>query len=115
MPEQTFQFVHLRTFEASAADVPIEDDALRSLQLTLAENPEAGQTIVGTGGVRKIRLGVKGKGKSGGARVLYYVVVRRQVIYLLLAYDKSEADSISDRGKRQLRALVKQLEEEDTP
>jgi mRNA-degrading endonuclease RelE of RelBE toxin-antitoxin system len=67
------------------------------LLATLEINPQSGVSI----GVNcfKIRLAIssKNKGKSGGARVITYVKIINEVIYLLSIYDKSEADSISDK------------------
>ncbi|MFC4311791.1 type II toxin-antitoxin system RelE/ParE family toxin [Steroidobacter flavus] len=66
----------------------------------LATHPLAGDEIVGTGGVRKIRFAAKGKGKSGGVRVIYYFYDREIPIYALLIYGKNErADLTPDQRK----------------
>ena len=85
------------------------DEELRDVQRTLQSDPETGDAIPGTGGVRKLRAAMKGKGKRGGARVIYFYVITRQTVYLLLAYDKSETDDISEGGKRVLRQLAARL------
>ena len=79
---------------------------LPSLILSLKENPEQGQSIGNH--CFKIRLAIasKGKGKSGGARVITYVVVAAKNVYLISIYDKSEKASLS--GK-ELRALLKSI------
>ncbi len=76
------------------------------MQNRLLENPEVGQVIQGTGGMRKLRVALEGRGKRGGARVIYYRLVDRQQILLLLIYDKSRADDLTAEQKRMLRALV---------
>lgn len=106
------EFIETDLFQETAAEVPVTDEELRSLQETLIEDPESGAQVAGTGGVRKIRVGVKGKGKRGGARVIYYHVRQRQVIYLLVAYDKSEAGNLSAAGKKLMRQLTKEFDEE---
>lgn len=50
----------------------VDDDEYRALQLHLMMNPDAGELIPRSGGLRKIRLGLPGRGKRGGARVIYY-------------------------------------------
>lgn len=66
----------------------------------LATHPLAGDEIVGTGGVRKVRFAAKGKGKSGGVRVIYYFYDQEMPIYALLIYGKNErADLTPDQRK----------------
>lgn len=105
-------FIHTRGFDECLAYLPMTDEELRDVQQRLQSNPEAGDTIPGTGGVRKLRAAVKGKGKRGGARVIYFYVAVRRTVYLLLTYDKSETDDISEGGKRVLRQLAARLDAE---
>lgn len=84
------------------------DEEYRSLQNELLANPEAGDMIEGTGGVRKIRFAYGGKGKSGGGRAIYYYVSSGSKIYMLLAYPKSTQDNLSQEQKKILKALVKE-------
>lgn len=70
------------------------------LVTTLAQDPWAGDEIVGTHGVRKLRFGSHGKGKSGGVRVIYYLYDESLPIYALLIYGKGErADLTSEERK----------------
>ncbi len=64
------------------------------LQTHLLSRPDAGAIIRGTGGVRKLRWRVSGKGKSGGIRIIYYWQVSDNEIWMLTAYGKSERDTI---------------------
>ena len=79
------------------------DDEYRLLQAALLENPEAGAVIVGSGGLRKIRWSIPGRGKRGGARMIYYYWVVRSRIYLLYAYSKSAK---SDLTREQIKILA---------
>ena len=73
----------------------------------LAENPEMGALIIGTGGVRKTRLKSASKGKSGGFRVCYYFHdVGTGEIYLLDLYAKNEKEDITPHQKQELKALA---------
>ena len=78
----------------------LSEDEHAALIACLAFHPMAGDEIVGTGGVRKLRFGAKGKGKSGGVRVIYYFYDREMPIYALLIYGKNErADLTADERK----------------
>ena len=99
-------FVLTPGFEKSWADLGLGDDELRTLQGQLIENPEAGDVIQGTGGARKIRIPLEGRGKSGGGRVVYVDVVIRERIYLITAYSKNVQTDLSLEEKKQLRKVV---------
>lgn len=86
----------------------VDDEDYRRLQVLLLLNPEAGDLIAGSGGLRKIRMGVRGRGKRGGARVIYYWYDSRSQIYMLLVYAKNERDDLSGEQLIMLRTLVKQ-------
>jgi hypothetical protein len=71
----------------------------------LLERPDAGQIVRGTGGVRKLRWAMTGRGKSGGLRVIYYWRVSNDEIWLLTMYSKNERENISSH-------ILKQIAEE---
>jgi hypothetical protein len=85
------------------------DDEYRLLQAALLANPEAGPVIVGSGGLRKIRWSLPGRGKRGGARMIYYYWAVRSRIYLLYAYSKSAR---GDLTRQQIRALAALMQRE---
>ena len=87
------------------------DEELRALQKELIEYPEKGSLIQNTGGLRKIRMATGNQGKSGSARVIYFLATA-EVIYLVMAYPKSAKDSLTDAEKSQLRQLTQQLKRE---
>lgn len=86
----------------------MSDADYAALQGALVVDPEAGDLIQGTGGLRKIRWQEpeRRKGKRGGTRIIYYWYEPRTVIYMLLAYSKGERDDLSAREKRTLKQLV---------
>ena len=86
----------------------VSDDEYSEFQNDLIDNPELGDIIKKSGGIRKVRLAAKGKGKSGGARVLYYWIKDEDQIFMLLAYAKSDMDNISDAQLEILRKLVEE-------
>jgi hypothetical protein len=77
-------------------------------QLRLVANPHAGDLIQRSGGLRKIRLGLAGRGTRGGARVIYYWVTAKSQIYMLVAYAKNVQEDLTADQLQVLRALVKQ-------
>lgn len=96
------------TFTRQIKDL-LTDDDYGEFQSRLAANPELGARIKGSGGIRKIRAGMPGRGKRGGARVIYYWAVRRDLILLLCAYPKSMT---ADLSPKQVAKLAKAVKEE---
>lgn len=84
----------------------VDDAAYATFQAELASAPDAGDLIEGTGGLRKIRMRLPGRGKRGGARVIYYHVSAAAQIRLLFAYPKNVADALTADQKKQLAAIV---------
>lgn len=78
------------------------------------EDPRRGPVIERTGGFRKIRFArpSRREGKSGGTRVIYYYIDRRDRIYLLLMYGKGVKDNLTRAEENELRKLARALEEE---
>ena len=94
----TKRFLETRNFTRwVAANPPDWDIDFAALQQQLMENPELGKVVKGCGGVRKVRMGdrARGKGKRGGARVLYLHIPEVDWIYLLHIYGKNEKDDLS--------------------
>lgn len=102
-------FIYTRQFSASAEGV-LTEDAFRALEDSLLKTPDAGDVVAGTAGVRKLRVPLPGRGKSGGARVLYYYAAMRERVYFLLIYPKNVAVTISDAGKKELKKWIAKLE-----
>jgi hypothetical protein len=86
------------------------DDELRSLQNFLIADPNAGDVIRGSSGLRKLRWFAQGQGKRGGARVIYYRYVSVDQIYLIYGYLKSVQEDLSRDQIKALSALVKDMD-----
>jgi hypothetical protein len=78
----------------------LDEESYRLLQLELAADPEKGVLIRGTGGVRKFRWAASGRGKSGGARVIYYWAKSREIVLMLTAYAKSDQVNLTPAQKQ---------------
>ncbi|HVC19916.1 MAG TPA: type II toxin-antitoxin system RelE/ParE family toxin [Vicinamibacterales bacterium] len=87
-------FVETRLFTELVQQY-LSDDEYGALQQALVANPEAGDVIPGSGGVRKLRWSVAGRGKRGGIRVIYYLRLRQGQIWMLTLYAKNVSENIS--------------------
>jgi len=94
-------FVELPIFIRCADDL-FSDEDLAELQNTLLENPDAGDVIPGGAGLRKLRVPLPGRGKRGGARVIYYHWVSKEQCYLVFAYAKNVTANLSPDQLRRL-------------
>ena len=86
----------------------LSDEEYRLLQSALADHPEAGVVIPSSGGLRKIRWGISGRGKRGGVRVIYYWAVEQERILMLLIYPKNVKDDLTREQLKVLRSIVKE-------
>jgi len=90
----------------------LNDEDKNRLENEIINNPEIGKVIRGTGGLRKRRFAIEGKGKSGGARVLYVDFIVFERIYLVYAYPKGQKDDISSEEREAFRKLIEQTKRE---
>lgn len=81
----------------------LSDDEYSKLQQALLVNPEIGAVIPGSGGIRKLRWGLAGRGKRGGIRVIYYLRTRQGQIWMLTLYAKNVAENIPARVLKQIK------------
>ena len=104
---QFVEFIEATAFTKHVYDYLSEEEYL-GLQSFLLQNPEAGKIVRGSGGVRKVRQAMAGKGKSGGVRVIYYFKKQDDEIWLLTIYSKSEIENIPAHV---LRQIAKEIED----
>ena len=100
--------VELPAFARHRADY-LDDTTFARLQVELMKDPEAGDLIKDSGGLRKLRFADarRGKGKRGGLRVIYYWWDSGSQFWLFTIYDKDQADDLSSEQRRALKALIK--------
>ena len=84
------------------------DQSYRELQLALLKNPESGDVIPGTGGFRKLRWlnPVRGKGKRGGLRIIYYYLMDEHQVWFFTIFDKDRLTDLTTRDKRVLKQAI---------
>ncbi len=98
-------FIETKLFTRLIEDY-LPDEEYSALQSALMANPEAGDLIRGSGGVRKLRWSVAGRGKRGGIRVIYYLRSQQGQIWMLTAYAKNEADTIPAHVLKKIREEI---------
>ena len=100
-----YRFIETRLFTRLVSDY-LSDDEYRKLQTTLIGNPNAGDVVPGSGGVRKLRWAAAGRGKRGGYRVIYFAKMAQGVIWMLTMYPKNVAENMPAHVLRQIRKEV---------
>ena len=102
-------FIELPPFERHRQSY-LNDESFREFQQMLMKNPEAGDVIEGTGGLRKVRYAdeKRGKGKRGGLRVIYYWWLSGKQFWLYTVYNKDEMDDLTVAQRKTLKELLKQ-------
>jgi hypothetical protein len=93
-------------------DSLLSDDERHELIDMLAKNPTAGVVIPDTGGLRKMRWAVRGRGKRGGARIIYYFHDHAMPLFLLSVYAKNDKVDLNANEKSTLKCVVEILRSE---
>jgi hypothetical protein len=104
-------FVNTKVFDRLWDALGCDDDDLAELQRTICDAPQRPPVIPGTGGVRKIRIALEGRGKSGGARVIYGDFPELGMTYLFASYPKNEKEDITNEEKQFLKAAMTQIQQ----
>lgn len=103
------EFIILPEFDKQWKAMNLTDDDLRKLEDLILENPELGDVMQGTGGLRKLRFSFSDRGKSGSSRVCYINIVRKEKIFLITAYPKNVKDNLSKAERNNIKQLVEIL------
>lgn len=106
-------FKETRFFTEKWQTLGLSDDDLRTLENILLRNPKMGKSIIGTGGLRKIRIPVDNNGKRSGGRVIYVDIEVKECIYLIDVYLKNEKSDLNSKERKMLKKLVTVLKEEE--
>lgn len=108
----TRKFIYTEPFRRCWKAMGLSDNDLLVLEQALLENPHLGDVIEGTGGARKMRIQLEGRGKSGGGRVIYLDIFERENLYLLFAYPKNVQENLSSEQKKAIRGMIEAIKKE---
>ena len=100
-----YSFIEAKLFSRIREDY-LADDEYARLQGALIDDPDKGDLVSRSGGVRKLRWSQPGRGKRGGIRVIYYTKIREGLIYMLTIYAKSEESNIPAHILRKIREEI---------
>ena len=106
------EFISTSEFERRWNKLGLGDKEQRNLEKMLLENPKVGAVIPGTGSARKIRVEYAGKGKRGGARVIYVDLLVYEKVFFITAYAKGEQENISETDKKAIANFIEYLKDE---
>ncbi len=101
-------FIESRLFE-KLREKYLDDDSYQALQNFLLKHPMAGDTMQGTGGLKKLRWSANGKGKRGGVRTIYLYLSEKDHIHLLTIYVKNEMTDLTADQKKVLKAIAEEI------
>ncbi|RTE92459.1 type II toxin-antitoxin system RelE/ParE family toxin [Bradyrhizobium sp. LVM 105] len=101
-----------KPFDAAAKQAGLSEDEIFDMITYLAENPEAGDEMVGTGGCRKVRFAGRGKGKSGGYRTVTFYSGETMPVFLITVFGKGEKSTLTGKEAAGLKALTKLIVDE---
>ncbi|MSO98518.1 MAG: addiction module toxin RelE [Rhodospirillaceae bacterium] len=108
MPEPIVSVKATQWFDAWARKLWTESE-YTALREYLAARPDAGPVIPGTGGARKLRWSLPGRGKRGGARIVYVYFLSDGDVYLLVGYTKAEKADLSPKERAEIKGIVSRL------
>ena len=104
-----FEFIETPLF-TKALERYLDDDEYAALQAMLNKNAEAGVVVPGSGGVRKLRWAAEGRGKRGGLRVIYFLRLAKDQIWMLTVYGKNVRENIPAHTLRAIKEAIENAE-----
>jgi hypothetical protein len=103
--KKIYSFRETKNFTKKVVEL-LSDEDYAKFQIALSDFPESGDLIPNGGGIRKIRCAIKGKGKRGGARIIYYFAIKNEEFYMLDIYAKNERENLTLPQLNELRKIV---------
>ena len=105
------RFIEHPTFTQQIEEL-LSLDEYKDFQKELAADPEKGDVIPGLAGLRKVRVQLEGRGKRRGARVIYLLIPRPEIVFLFYAYSKGDITDLTPEQKKRLRKAVEDIKRE---
>lgn len=108
---RVFEFVEAQSFTRILGHY-LDDDEYAELQAYLNRHPESGVVVPGSGGVRKLRWRMHGRGKRGGLRVIYYLRLAQEKIWMLTIYGKNVRENIPAILLKQMKEAMEDAQDD---
>jgi len=102
-------FIQTKEFSRNWVKLGFDEEDLRLLEIEIMKRPDKNPVLQGTGGLRKARIALENKGKSGGARVCYVDFIFAETIYLITVYGKKEKDNLSKEERNNIKKVIDAL------
>jgi hypothetical protein len=103
------KIVRTRRYLKDMQRVGATERDIARLEETIAANPTTGDVMPGLHGLRKVRFALGGRGKRGGGRAIYFLIVSDDTVIMLFAYAKSEQENLTPDQRRAVLALLKEI------
>lgn len=106
------KFFRIKRYSKDLKRLGISAAEADALEDEIAARPEAGDVIQGLNGVRKIRFGFGGRGKSGGGRAIYYLMINDDLAFMIMAYAKNEKPDLTPTDRKVVTEIIKELNDD---
>lgn len=103
------QIVRTKRFSKDLKKLKASQEDIAAMEQAIANDPFVGDVIPGLEGIRKMRFGMAGKGKRGGGRAIYYLLVAENVAIMIFAYSKAVQEDLTPEQKKAAKALIKEM------
>jgi hypothetical protein len=107
-------FIEMPSFTGQITGL-VDDERYASFQKELLQNPRKGDVMPQSGGLRKVRMRLPGRGKNGGARVIYLYLEERDDVVFFYVYTKAKSENLSDEQLKRLRTAAAIIKQEFKP
>jgi len=106
------KFVRTRRYTKDLKRLRATAEEAGAVELSIMADPMAGDVIVGLKGVRKLRFGLRNKGKSGGGRAIYFLMVSDDIAVMILAFAKNEQSDLTPAQRREILGMLEELDDD---
>lgn len=106
----TRTFIETPSFSQSREELGIDDETMRMLEQDIMKHPDKYPVMKGTGGLRKAKVSIDNKGKSGGARVCFVDFVMFETVYFIAAYGKKDKANLTKKERNNIKKLIDDIE-----
>lgn len=103
------EIIRTRRYQKDVRRLGLTDLEIRALEQEIASNPQVGDVVPGLGGIRKMRFGFGGRGKRGGGRAIYFLMVSDDAAFMLFAYARNEQEDLTQDQHRTALALIEEI------